>query len=178
MKIRLPKHIESTPTRRLSTRVMYALVLLTALVFGAFYLIGCDIPYDEDPSLDAPLLTDAVLGVIYLFLIVAAVLAVGSCVKGIRAGDSSDSVVNNIPVARITALISVFTVLCIAVTFLLGSSEPLLVNGVKYADAFWLKTTDMLISTIGVLLFVAVCGAVFGLSGYNRKIKLRSKGRL
>lgn len=176
MKIRLREHISGIPTRILSMRVMYGLLILTVLVFGAFYLVEYDLPYDEDPSFNAPLFTDAVMGLIYLCFFVSAVLAVCSFVAGLRLRNKSEAVVNNIPVARTTAGIAVLTVLCMIVTFLLGSSEPMLINGSKYTDSFWLKASDMLINTTCVLLFVAVCGALFGLSGYNRKIKLRPRG--
>ena len=59
------------------------------------------------------------------------------------------------------------------ITFLLGSAEPVTVNGVEFADTFWLKATDMFINTSLVLLLVAVCGVAFGLSGYCRKMGIR-----
>ena len=61
------------------------------------------------------------------------------------------------------------------ITFLLGSAEPVMVNGVEFADTFWLKATDMFINTSTVLLLVAVCGVAYGLSGYNRKLNNRKK---
>lgn len=172
-----PKHKGNMTTGRFSARIMYVLVIIAALVFCAFYLVGFDIPYDENPVFNAPLLTDAVLCMIYLFVLAAAVLTIVSSVNGLRRRDPSAAVVNNIPVARITYMITAFTALCLAVTFFAGSSEPMTVNGTKYTDTFWLKTTDMLINTVSVLLVVAVCGVSFGLSGYNRKIRLNKKVR-
>lgn len=173
-----PKHIIKRPAGRISARVMYALIIVVAVIFCAFYLVGFDVPYEENPVFNAPLLTDAVVGMIYLFVLAAAVASVCSIINGRRHRDRSSSVVNGIPVARITAVITILTIACMALTFVLGSSEPMAVNGTRYTDTFWLRTTDMLINTAIIMLFIAVCGVIFGLSGYNRKIKLGKWGRL
>jgi len=170
-----PKHIKNMPAGRVSSRTMYLLVIIVALVFCAFYLVGFNIPYEDNPSFNAPLLTDAVAAVIYIFILTATTLTICSAVNGIRLRDRSSSTVNNIPATRITGIITAATVACMAVTFLLGSSEPMTVNGTKYDDMFWLKATDMFINTASVLLVLAVCGVIFGLSGYNRKIKLKKR---
>ena len=156
---------------QLSTSVLYVLVALVVIVFGAFFLIGYDVPYEDDPSFNAPLLTDAVLVFMYVLVSGAVLLAVAAVAVGQRRSGGSSSVVNNIPAARIAWATVALLVGSLLVTFLLGSSKPVLVNGVEYTDTFWLKATDMFINTSFVLLFVAVCGVVFGLSGYNRKLK-------
>lgn len=156
---------------RLSNRVLYVLVALTVVVFGAFFLIGYDVPYEDDPSFNAPMLTDVVLVFMYVLVFGAAALAVAAVAIGLKRCGRTQSVVNNIPAARISWGTAVLLALSLLVTFALGSSKPVMVNGVEYTDAFWLKATDMFINTSFVLLFVAVCGVVFGLSGYNRKLK-------
>lgn len=158
---------------QISTRVLYALVALTVVVFGAFFLIGYDEPYAEDPSFNAPLLTDAVLVFIYLLTFIASALAVGAVVVAFRQRDKSSAVINNVPAARISRAVVGLLCLSLLGTFLLGSSEPVLANGVEYTDRFWLKATDMFINTSFILLIVAVGGVIFGLSGYNRKVKLK-----
>lgn len=167
------RSMKGLSTERVSTYVLYALVALTVVVFGAFFFIGYDNPYEEDPSFNAPLLTDAVLVFMYLLVAAATVAAVASVVIAFRKRDRSASSVNNIPALRIKAFTFGILGLCLVLTFLLGSSEPVVSNGVKYADAFWLKATDMFINTLLVLLVVAVCGVAFGVSGYSRKIKLK-----
>lgn len=171
-------HSSSTGMRRLtaeqvSARVLYVLVALAVLLFGAFFLIGYDAPFEENPSFNAPVLTDAVLIFMYLLLSAAAVVMLVAVVHGIRHRDKSADVVNNIPAAKIAWATAVFMSVCMAVTFALGSDDPVTVNGVVYGDTFWLKATDMFIDTSFVLLAVAACGVAFGLSGYNRKIKFK-----
>lgn len=39
--------IKKLKPEKMSTRVLYALVALTVLVFGAFFFIGYDTPFEE-----------------------------------------------------------------------------------------------------------------------------------
>lgn len=165
--------IKGLSAEQVSTRVLYALVVLIVLVFGAFFLVGYDVPFEDNPEFNAPRLTDLVLVFMYVLVAAAVVLAVAAVAAGAKMGGKSQAVVNNIPAARISLFTAALLVLCLAVTFLLGSSEPVLVNGVKFTDTFWLKATDMFINTSFVLLGLAVLGVAFGVSGYNRKIRLK-----
>ena len=49
-----------------------------------------------------------------------------------------------------------------------------LVAAVGSAVRFWLKTTDGLIVSSLILILIAACGVVYGVSGVNRKIEMRS----
>lgn len=156
---------------QVSTRVLYVLVALIAVVFGAFFLIGYDVPYEDNPEFNAPRLTDVVLVFIYLLMAVAVVLASCAVVSGFKKRDRSQDVVNNIPASRIVLFTAVLLVVSLLVTFALGSPAPVTVNGVEYTDTFWLKATDMFINTSIVMLVVAVAGVIFGLSGYARRMR-------
>lgn len=158
---------------QVSTRVLYVLVALAVIVFGAFFMIGYDVPYEDNPEFNAPRLTDLVLVFIYVLVLLAALLAVVAVAISFKARDKSQGKVNNIPAAKIAWGTAGLLVASLLVTFLLGSAEPMTVNGVPYADVFWLKATDMFINTSLVLLAVAVCGVAFGLSGVGRKIGKR-----
>ncbi len=67
-------------------------------------------------------------------------------------------------------LVMGLTVVLLAVTYVLGSDQPLVVNGTLFRDAFWLKVTDMLIVSSVILIVVAGAFVVFGVSGLNRRI--------
>ncbi|MCD8203048.1 MAG: hypothetical protein LUD48_05370 [Prevotella sp.] len=163
-------------TEQVSTRVLYILIALTVLLFGAFFIIGFDKPYNEDPDFKAPLLTDAVLIFVYLLIIAALVIMAYSVVRSIKRRDKSVNVTNNIPETKILWCTVALLLCCMVITFLLGSAQPVQVNGVEFAQTFWLKTTDMFINTVTVMLIVAVLGVAFGVSGYGRKLRLKRKG--
>ena len=59
-------------TEQISSRIFYVIVALSAVLFVLFWLIGYDMPYEEDPEYNAPLLT----GVLVSFMIVLTIAAV------------------------------------------------------------------------------------------------------
>ncbi|MCD8291883.1 MAG: hypothetical protein LUC91_10340 [Prevotella sp.] len=160
-------------TERVSTRVLFILIAFIVLLFGAFFIIGFDTPYSEDPDFNAPLLTDAVLIFVYLLIVAALVIMAYSVVRAIKRRDKSTNVTNNIPESKIMWCTVALLLCCMVITFLLGSTQPVQVNGVEFAQTFWLKTTDMFINTVIVMLIVAVLGVAFGVSGYGRKLRLK-----
>lgn len=168
-------HISGMTAEQVSTRVLYVLVALTVVVFALFFAVGYDRPYVDDPSFTDPLFTDAVLWFIYLLVVAASVVSVCSLIRAVRRRSGEDSVVNNLPAARIKGCTFGLTALLLIVTFIAGSTEPVTVNGVRYTDALWLRLTDMFLNTSLVLLVLAALGVAFGLSGRSRKIDLKRK---
>ena len=151
-------NIKNIKTGQISTRILYVLVGITVVVFALFYLIGYNMPYMFDPTYNAPLFTDVVLWLLYIMTFLAVSVAVCAVVRGYRRR-SRESVVNGIPVARIAWGTLALLVVLLVLTFLIGSSSPVTVNGKTFADVFWLKATDMFIYTI-LLLLVVAAGAV------------------
>ena len=167
--------IKSASPEKLSSLVLYALVSVVVLAFGAFFLVGYDTPSYEDPSFNAPILTDTVLVIMYLFVLAAISVLVWSLMLAMRNRGKGTGMVNNIPAAKIACGVSCLLLVCLMVTFAFGSTDAVVVNGAKYDSAFWLRATDMFINTAIVLLVVAVSGVAFGLSGYSRKINLKGR---
>lgn len=56
---------------RLSHTVLIVLVALSVVVFVAFWLVGFDMPFFENPRFNAPLLTDLLIGFVYFMLLLA-----------------------------------------------------------------------------------------------------------
>ncbi len=66
---------------RLSHAVLVVLVAITVVVFGAFWLVGFNMPFMDDPQFNAPLLTDLVIVFVYIMLFLA-VVAVALSMSG------------------------------------------------------------------------------------------------
>ena len=49
------------PAEQISQKVFRLMIGLAVLVFGLFYLIGYDLPFDENPDFNAPLFTDVLI---------------------------------------------------------------------------------------------------------------------
>ena len=147
-------------TQVISSRVLMVLVGIIAIAFGAFYLIGYDNPYEENPAFNAPKLTNIILIITYMLIIGTIGLTVFSLVMAYRNRNKSAAVVNN-AAARIAYIISGSVVLLLVLTFLLGSSAPMTINGEQYAQTMWLKTADMFIYTALIMLIAAIAAVAY-----------------
>jgi putative exporter of polyketide antibiotics len=161
--------IKHWSTERISQCVLYVLVGLSALVFAAFYLIGYDTPFEEDPNFNAPLLTDVLLMFMFVLLILGIAVGIWAVVKSLRVHNSEDKLVNSVPATKISYSIAGFTFVLLIFTFVLGSSSTMLINGQKYTDAFWLKVSDMFVWSCLIMIVVAVAAVIFGFTRYYRK---------
>ena len=68
-------------SENISQRIFYLLIGLAVLVFGLFFLVGYDMPFVENPDFNAPLFTDVLIVLMWLFLIGGVGLAVYSMIK-------------------------------------------------------------------------------------------------
>ena len=153
------------PTEKISQTVLYVIIGISAVVFALFYLVGYNMQSVEDPSFNAPLLTDALLILMMLLLVIAAV-----CI-GLRKRDPSDKVVNGVPAAKISTITFGVTFVLLLVTFIFGSTDTMMINGHQFNDVVSLKLTDMFVMTSIVMIVLAVIAVIFGYTRYIRKGK-------
>lgn len=159
--------VKTWSAERISYRVLYGLVGLVAVVFAAFALIGFNHPYEDNPDLSAPLLTDALLVLMYLFFLVAAGACLWSVWKSLKF--KGERIVNGIPIGKIASSVALGTLLLLVITFVFGSSDPIMINGKPFETWAWLKLSDMFVSTSLILIVVAVATVVYGNMKYIRK---------
>ena len=69
-------------------------------------------------------------------------------------------IINGVPQTRIAWTTAGCFLVCLAVTYLLGSSEPLMTNGTLFASKFWLKAVDMFIYTSIILIIGCLVGVI------------------
>ncbi|MBR1502811.1 MAG: hypothetical protein IJ618_02870 [Prevotella sp.] len=108
----------------------------------------------------SPLFADIMLWLMYLVLTVALGVTAYSVYHTLRNKQKGDDIVNGVPAGKIGWCVAGGLVVCLVVTFLLGSSSPLLVNGQPFTDVFWLKTTDMFIFTSILLILGCFVSAI------------------
>ena len=165
------KNIKSLATEKISQRVFYLIIGLAVVVFGLFFLIGYNMPFDENPDFNAPFFTDVLIFLMWFLLVLAIALAIVAVVRTYKMNVKSEAVVNGVPQGKIFRLTWMGTLLLLVLTFLVGSSMPMLVNGENYTDWFWLKVSDMLVLTSIFMLLAGVGAVVFGATRYVRKEK-------
>lgn len=162
---------------RISQRVLYVIVALTAIVFLAFYLIDFNEPFVGNSAFNAPLLTDLLLAFMWLLFGVAVVVAVMAMVKGWKASRHSAEMDNGIPVKKISYITYGATFALLIITFALGSNQAMMVNGERFSDGFWLRVSDMFVLTSLFMLVIAAGVVAFGATRYYRKARHRRTER-
>ncbi|MBR5929840.1 MAG: hypothetical protein IKZ93_07660 [Prevotella sp.] len=123
------------------------------------------------------ILIDIELVVMYLVILVTTVITIWSAVRSLRRRDRSQNIVNNIPVTKIAYGVATLLVVCLLLTFLLGSTKPIQLGEKLFTDSFWLKISDMFIYTSGILIVMAVGCFLYGISGLSRKSHQQSERR-
>lgn len=158
-------------TERISQTVLYVIIGVSALVFALFFLVGYNNPSVEEPSFNAPLLTDALLILMIVLLIIAAIIGFGAVIIGLRKRDSGDKTVNGVPAAKISFITFGVTFALLLLTFIFGSTDSMMINGHKFTDVVSLKLTDMFVQTSIVMIVLAIGAVIFGYTRYIRKGK-------
>lgn len=113
------------------------------------------------------LLAEVMLWLMYAVALVAVVVTLVSAIRPLLVSPRK-------PSGRSWAVVG-FTLLLLLSTWLLASDRPMVINGTMFSDAFWLKTTDMLIVSSCVLMVVAALFVLYGVSGLNRRKILKNK---
>ncbi|MDD5861693.1 MAG: hypothetical protein PUD15_03910 [Prevotella sp.] len=158
---------------RLSQRVFYGLLGLAVIIFGLFYLVGYDRPFEDDYSFNDPLFTNAVLILMDVLLVAAIIVAAASGYRLWRQRSKANGTDNHIPVRKIRLWTWSSTGVCLLLTLLVGGSSPMRINGAWYTDTLWLKVSDMFILTSIILLLAAVGTVIYGSTRYIRRRKER-----
>ena len=111
-------------------------------------------------SIVSPFFADVMLGLMYLMLAVAVGVSAYSVWHGLRNRRKGDDIVNRVPAGRIGWCVLFGLLICLVVTFLLGSSDPVMTNGQPFTSVFWLKATDMFIYTAILLIIGCFVSAI------------------
>ena len=108
----------------------------------------------------SPLVADVMLWLMYIAMAVAVIVTIVSMARTVRLRTKDEEVVNGVPRTRMAWIVIVAFLLCLVLTFLLGSSEPVKTNGELFTDTFWLKAADMFIYTSLILIIGCFVGVV------------------
>lgn len=157
------------PAEKLSMRVFYVLAGLSIVVFTMYWFVGYERPFADNPNFNAPLFTDVVIVLGYLFITAGVCIALWAVARALRIRGKGESYNNNIPVKKISYSVAIGVLGLLLLTFFIGSSAEMLINGVLFADQFWLKTSDMFIYTSLVLIVVAIGAVIYGATKYTRR---------
>lgn len=108
---------------------------------------------------DSDLFIDVVIIAMYVLLAVAAALCVWSAWNGVRTHQRRRS-------TRIAYGVAGATALLLLLTYLLGSTRPLVSNGKVFDDALWLRLADMFIYSS--IILIAACSVIVVIARFRR----------
>lgn len=166
------KDIRHWKAVKVSQSVFYLLMTLVVVVFGLFYLVGYEHPYEDNPDFNAPLLTGLLVTFMIALLVVAVAVAVVAALRSLRNMRGRSGEHNGIPAMRIAVGVGAGTLCVMLLAFAFASTDAVSVNGVRFADGLWLRMAEMFVDTSLVLLVVAMAGVVYG---YARRVNNRRK---
>lgn len=144
-----------------SHKVLFLLVTFTVVIFTLFYFVGYSHPWPEDPDFIEPRLTTALIIFVFLILALAVVVTAWAVIAAIRKRGRKDITSHRVPVTIITISVVAFTVVLLGISFALGSSSAIAINGKEYQEAGWLKAADMFVITSLVLMVIATAAVAF-----------------
>lgn len=138
---------------KVSSVVLWAIILITLVVLGLFYF-GGETPVEErlvaDTSMSEPKFTDAIMYWMYFLLAFAAVATVVSAIASFASEFKTS------PKSALQGMMGLGgLVLVLIISWILGSGEPMDIlgyDGTDNSDYFWLKTSDMFIIGVYILM--------------------------
>ena len=84
----------------------------------------------------SPFFADLFLWLMYMMLAATLLVTAYSVWHGMRTRRRGDDIVNRVPAGRIGWCVLIGLLVCLVVTFLLGSSKPVMTNGQPFTSPF------------------------------------------
>lgn len=154
-----------------SQRVLRIIVMLTVVVYLAFFLIGYNHPYAEDPDFIEPRLTSVLIFFALLVVVLAVAVTAWAMLSDFRKRASLAKADRRLPTSRLVAIIVALIIAMMLVSYWVGSTAAITVNGKDYADTTKLRLADMFVFTsLALMAIAAVAAAVSTIrSQFRRK---------
>ena len=155
---------------KISGWVLKGLMGLIILIFALFMLIGFDTPYEENPKMNAPLLTDAVIVLSLALIIAAIVVTVWSAFKQFKTGNTTSK---DEGIAGKTGLLAMLAfVASIVIGLIVGianSGEHMLINGKDWNNPGEIILTDTSMISIAILTILSIAAVVYSMVAQSKK---------
>lgn len=155
---------------KLSGWILKGLMAVTVIVFALFMLVGFDTPYEENPKMNAPLLTDAVIILSIVLVIAAACVTIWSAFMQFKTGNTTSKD------EGIAGKIGLFATLAFVASIVIGiivgvanSGEHLLINGKDWNNPTDIILTDTSMISIAILTVLSVAAVIYSMVAQNKK---------
>lgn len=99
---------------------------------------------------------DILIILIYITLGAAITLTLWSIVRKVRTIGKVSGKRHGIPVTMINIVVNTLAIAILAVSYLIGDTETMIVNNSEYSDKVWLSVTNMFVTTASLLLLIGI----------------------
>lgn len=99
---------------------------------------------------------DILIILIYITLGAAITLTFWSIVRKVMTIGKVSGKRHGIPVTMINIVVNTLAIAILAVSYLIGDTETMIVNNSEYSDKIWLSVTDMFVTTGLLLLLIGI----------------------
>lgn len=99
---------------------------------------------------------DILIILIYITLGAAITLTFWSIVRKVMTIGKVSGKRHGIPVTMINIVVNTLAIAILAVSYLIGDTETMIVNNSEYSDKVWLSVTDMFVTTASLLLLIGI----------------------
>ena len=103
--------------------------------------------------------------ILLMFLAVTAALAATAWAVWVtlRRERRTNGIINGIPQRRIARSLAIAVAALLLITFALGGDDTLRINGQPYHDMFWVRTANMVIVSVTLLLVATSASAIYSM---------------
>lgn len=164
-----PEGKASAAIERKAQRVLRSIIGIVTVVFALFYLVGFNLPYEENPAYNEPMLTDYVLILMWLVFIVALGFALWSVVRTARSRKDSRGNVYGVPVRKVAYFTVAGTIILLLIGLLFADTTPIVINGKTYDDKLWLTMSSLFVISSLAMLTITVAAVIFASINSKRK---------
>ena len=164
-------HNKKWSEEKISSAVLIVLVTASIIMFGLFFGIDYDTPWEENTEFINPPFTDGLITFMFVIIGTACISVAASVTWFARCRGHILNVMGGIPAGKIAACVVTILAASLITTYITASDSTILINGRAYTESSWLYISDMLIRTSEILLVLAVIAVVYGMSGINRRIQ-------
>lgn len=159
----------SAAIKRKAHLVLKCIIGITAAMFALFYIVGFNVPYEENPAYNEPMLTDYVIILMWAVLFIAIGFALWAVIRSARSRSGSKGNVYGVPVRKVAYATVIFTSLLLLAGLLFADASPITINGKTYDDTLWLTLSSLFVIACLAMLAVAVAAVVFASINSRRK---------
>lgn len=139
-----------------TNKILYTLFAISAVVILAFFLVGFNEPWEDNPTMNNPMLTDVLLWWCIILSVACFALMIWSFVKYVKEYGFNKSYLYTWGLPIVTIIIGL-------VVGLVNQNDHLLINNKDWCVPSENILTDTCMVSIGILIVLSIVATIYSL---------------